>query len=128
MIPWVIRKRETLEEVERGKSPNARTVVPEAANHEAVAASSNNPTSSSSKKIKLVPLTTLSATNDSLGNGIVNMDLLMQLLRKFPCLVCKANNVFVKLDNLGGLAQRFVLECESCGLATVQDFRKQLEG
>lgn len=84
------------------------------------------PSSCSASKI-LLPSLIPEVDSDDLGNGIVNMNLLVSLIKQFPCLAC-GGETHVLLKNLGGLAQRLVINCGACKNVVKQDLSNPLLG
>lgn len=60
-----------------------------------------------------------------LGNSIVDMNLLVDLLKLFPCLEC-GGETLVSVENLGGLAQRVDINCGACSYVKQQNLSKPL--
>lgn len=56
------------------------------------------------------------------------MNNLTSFLKKLPCVEYMGTEVNVTLVNLGGLAQRLVLECPLCDTKTTQDLSNRVEG
>lgn len=92
-------------------------------------------TSSSAKKLCSVAPTTSTTTTsqgcecDELGNGLVNLNLLVNFLKRFPCTQCLTSAmVNVTIKSVGGLAQRLILECGNCESTITQDLSSTVEG
>lgn len=65
--------------------------------------------------------------SSSLGNALVNMDLLISFIERFKCTICQGS-ISVNSQNLGGLAQRLIAVCELCGANENQDLSNLLTG
>ena len=84
--------------------------------------------SSSAKKLHNNTVQHATVSSSDLGNGLVNMDVLVDFLRGLPCAMCKQGPVNITLLQLGGLAQRLQLDCQGCASVTTQDLSNPAAG
>lgn len=85
----------------------------------------DNPGTSSSKKIKLTEYQELNS-ND-LGYGLVDMNIIVSMLKLFPCPECTAKDqLSASVENIGGQALRLIVLCNMCGYDLHQDLSEKV--
>lgn len=123
------------------KNPNAsarkrKLEAAKAATSNPSASSTSNDALSSSSAKKLCKKQTITMPSSDahpelevtdLGNSLVNMNLLVTLINKFKCVECKGDLV-VKVQDLGGLAQKIVAICSNCEHTVSQDLSEHTDG
>ena len=85
------------------------------------------------KKLRRSECEAINYDENSLGNGIVNMDLLTSFIQEFKCSQLLDKNICggalaTSVTNLGGLAQQLTAVCTRCSHQVSQDLSKRTLG
>lgn len=90
--------------------------------------------SSSAKKLKLSASATqihidydTNTSESDLGNGLVNLNLLLSLLQRFPCTECGGDTT-TEICNLYGMAHRVKITCNACSSQISHNLSNSLPG
>lgn len=66
--------------------------------------------------------------NVSEGNGIVNISLLVNFIKQFPCQQCKEPGIDVSVERIAGLAQSISAVCSICQHRANQELSTRMDG
>ena len=83
---------------------------------------------SSKKLLKKAKIASIDNPEYELGNAMVNFDLLATIISKLLCPECLDPGMVTALAELGGLAQKMTLRCQTCGYSLSQDLSNTLIG